>query len=51
MRPLVPTAKFKRVLRKFVKGNISLQKQVEETLAQMETDIFAPRLGTPKVRR
>jgi mRNA interferase YafQ len=49
MRPLVLTPKFKRAFRKFVKRNADLQQRIEETLQQMETDIFAPNLGTHKL--
>lgn len=40
MRPLVLTAKFKRAFRKFVKRNVDLQKRIEDTLLQMEADVF-----------
>jgi mRNA interferase YafQ len=49
MRLLVLTPKFKRAFRKFVKRNADLQQRLEETLRQMETDIFAPNLGTHKL--
>lgn len=49
MRLLVLTPKFKRTFRKFVKGNAELQQSIEETLLQMETDVFAPSLGTHKL--
>lgn len=49
MRPLVLTPKFKRAFRKFVKRNADLQKRIEATLEQMETDVFAPNLGTHKL--
>ena len=46
MRPLVLTPKFKRAFRKFVKRNADLQQRIEETLQQMEADVFAPVLDT-----
>lgn len=49
MRPLVLTPKFKRAFRKVVKRNAGLQQRIEETLKQMESDVFAPNLGTHKL--
>jgi mRNA interferase YafQ len=49
MRSLVLTPKFKRAFRKFVKRNSDLQQRIEETLQQMEADVFAPTLGTHKL--
>lgn len=49
MRMLVLTPKFKRAFRKFVKRNAELQQRIENTLEQMETDVFAPGLGTHKL--
>jgi len=49
MRPLVLTPKFKRAFRKFVKRNTGLQQSIEETLQQMEADVFALNLGTHKL--
>jgi mRNA interferase YafQ len=49
MRPLILTPKFKRAFRKFVKRNADLQQRIEDTLQQMETDVFAPTLGTHKL--
>jgi addiction module RelE/StbE family toxin len=49
MRPLVLTPKFRRAFRKFVKRNADLQKRIEDTLEQMEADVFAPNLGTHKL--
>ena len=49
MRPLVLTPKFKRAFRKFVKGNADLQERIENTLQQMEVDVFAPSMGTHKL--
>ncbi len=44
MRALVLTPKFKRSFRKFAKRNPALQKQIEDTLQQMEADVFAVNL-------
>lgn len=49
MRSLVLTPKFKRAFRKFVKNNPDLQKRIEDSLQQMEADVFAPSLGTHKL--
>jgi mRNA interferase YafQ len=49
MRSLVLTPKFKRAFRKFVKRNIDLQQRIEDTLQQMEADVFAPALGIHKL--
>jgi mRNA interferase YafQ len=49
MRSLVLTPKFERAFRKFVKRNASLQRQIETILQDMETDVFAPSLGTHKL--
>jgi addiction module RelE/StbE family toxin len=49
MRPLIVTPKFKRAFRKFVKRNTDLQQRIEDTLQQMEADIFSPTLGTHKL--
>lgn len=49
MRALVLTTKFKRAFRKFVRRNPEIQQGIEETLQQMEVDVFAPNLGTHKL--
>lgn len=49
MRLLVLTPKFKRAFRKFVKRNFDLQQRIEDTLQQMETDVFDSKLGTHKL--
>ncbi|MES1021782.1 type II toxin-antitoxin system mRNA interferase toxin, RelE/StbE family [Gloeocapsa sp. BRSZ] len=49
MRQLVVTPEFKRAFRKFVKRNTDLQQRIEDTLKQMEVDVFAPTLGTHKL--
>jgi mRNA interferase YafQ len=49
MRKLVVTPKFKRAFRKFTRRNAKVQKLIEETLEQMETDVFAPYLAAHKL--
>jgi len=49
MRDLVPTPKFKRAYRKFVRRDRSLQSRIEETLRQMNADVFAPSLSAHKL--
>lgn len=49
MRPLVETPKFRRSFRRFVRHNSALQQRIEETLRQMEIDVFAPQLGVHKL--
>ncbi len=49
MRELVLTPKFERAFRKFTKRNAKLQQQIEKTLIEMETDVFAPHLSTHKL--
>jgi len=49
MRELVLTQKFKRIFHKFVIRNKKLQKRIEDTLEQMNKDVFAPHLGTHKL--
>ncbi len=48
-RELVLTPKFKRAFRKFVGRNARLQKRIEDTLRQMQEDVFAASLGTHKL--
>ncbi|MCB8927906.1 MAG: type II toxin-antitoxin system mRNA interferase toxin, RelE/StbE family [Ardenticatenaceae bacterium] len=49
MRELVLTPKFKRAFRKFTKRNAKLQQQIENTLIEMEIDVFASVLSTHKL--
>jgi mRNA interferase YafQ len=49
MRSLVLTAKFTRAFRKFVKRNALLQRNIEQTLQEMEVDVFSLNLGTHKL--
>lgn len=48
-RELVVTPKFKRAFRKFIRRNARLQKRIEDTLVQMQEDVFAASLGTHKL--
>lgn len=48
-RELVLTPKFKRAFRKFVRRNAKLQKRIENTLTQMQEDVFAASLSTHKL--
>lgn len=49
-RKLVLTSRFKRSLRKFIKGDKRLQRQIEETLQQMEANLFAQNLATHRLK-
>lgn len=46
---LVESPRFKRAFRKFVQRDRALQRQIEETLRQMESDIHAVSLGSYKL--
>jgi mRNA interferase YafQ len=48
-RELALTPKFKRAFRKFVGRNARLQKRIEDTLMQIQEDVFAASLGTHKL--
>ena len=48
-RELALTPKFKRAFCKFVRHDARLQKRVEDTLMQMQEDVFAASLGTHKL--
>ncbi|MCL4267201.1 MAG: type II toxin-antitoxin system mRNA interferase toxin, RelE/StbE family [Anaerolineae bacterium] len=49
MRELVLTPKFRRAFRKFIRRNTRLQRVIEDTLAQMQADVYASQLGTHKL--
>ena len=49
MRELVLTAKFRRAYRKFAARDRKLQKAIDNTLAAMIEDLFAPSLGAHKL--
>ena len=49
MREILLSPKFKRAFRKFVQRNPRLQAQIEDTLQQMQADVYAPSLGTHKL--
>ena len=40
---------FRRTFRQFVRRNPALQQEIENTLCQMQDDVFAPSLGTHKL--
>jgi len=49
MRKFKSTPKFEKAYRKFVSRSRFLQKKIDKTLQQMESDIFAPSLETHKL--
>jgi mRNA interferase YafQ len=50
MKRLVLSPKFRRSLRKFLKGNLKLQTQVETALMLLQEDIFTLKLDTHLLR-
>jgi mRNA interferase YafQ len=48
-RALVLTPPFRRAFRKFARRRPELQRKIEDTLRQMELDLFAPALGAHKL--
>ena len=50
MREIILTVRFKRSLKKFVRRNAMLQKQVEQTLELMQEDTFAPSLMVHRLK-
>jgi len=48
-REIILTPKFKRAFRKFVRRNKKIQKDIEDTLEQMQEDIFSTSLSTHKL--
>ncbi|WP_417911029.1 type II toxin-antitoxin system YafQ family toxin [Candidatus Electronema sp. PJ] len=48
-RQLILTEKFKRAFRKFVRRDARLRKHIEDTLMQMQEDVFSASLGTHKL--
>ena len=48
-RELVVMPKFKRAFRRLIRNNARLQKRIEDTLVQMQEDVFATSLGTHKL--
>ena len=50
MREIILTVRFKRSLKKFVRRNALLQKQVEQTLKLMREDTFAPSLMVHRLK-
>lgn len=49
MRQLVLSPKFKRAYRKFVRRDRRLQSRIDDTLTQMQTNLFASKLSTHKL--
>jgi mRNA interferase YafQ len=49
MREFVLTPHFERAYRKFIRRNVFLQTRIENTLSQMELDVFATSLNTHKL--
>lgn len=49
MRRLVLTPKFRRAYRKFVNRDRALRVRIDDVVAQMEVDVFEPRLGAHKL--
>lgn len=45
MTRLVITPKFKRVYRKFTKGDLATRKRIDDAIEQMQIDPFAPPTG------
>ncbi|MBD2281477.1 MULTISPECIES: hypothetical protein [Nostocales] len=50
MKKLVLTSRFRRFLRKFIRHDQNLQARIEETLQQMEIDLFAANLATHQLK-
>lgn len=46
---MVASPKFERAFRKFVRRDQRLRATIEDTLRRMESDVFAPDLGTHKL--
>ena len=49
MRELIATPRFNRALRKFTKRNSDLRNRIQQTLTQMQEDVFAVNLNTDKL--
>lgn len=49
MRQLVLTPRFRRAYQKLTKRDHKLQGRIDDVLRQMQTDVFAPALGTHKL--
>lgn len=49
MRRLVLSPKFKRAYRKFVRRDRRLQARIDQTLIDMQTDLFVPNLNAHKL--
>ena len=49
MREIIATPRFNRALRKFTRRNSDLRDKIQQTLTQMQEDIFALNLDTHKL--
>jgi mRNA interferase YafQ len=49
VRKLILTPTFKKAFQRFVKRNPDLQKRIENTLIEMQQDVFVQHLGTHKL--
>ena len=49
MREIIATPRFNRGLRKFTKRNSDLRDKIQQTLTQMQEDVFAVNLDTHKL--
>ena len=49
MREIIATPRFNRALRKFTKRNSDLRDKIQQTLTQMQEDVFAVNLDTHKL--
>jgi addiction module RelE/StbE family toxin len=49
-RKIVITSRFKRSLRKFVKGNQRIERQIAESLSVMANDVYTPSLATHRLK-
>ena len=49
MREIIATPRFNRALRKFTKRNSDLRDKIQQTLTQMQEDVFAINLDTHKL--
>jgi addiction module RelE/StbE family toxin len=50
MRKIILTPRFQRSLRKFIKGDQRLKKQIQETLREMEVDLSTINLSTHRLK-
>jgi mRNA interferase YafQ len=50
MKKVILTSSFKRSFRKFVRRNPKRKIQIQDTIRDMQIDVFASHLGTHKFR-